>query len=358
MRILVICDSFKGSLSSKEIGKLVKAELTKKGHQVDYIPISDGGEGFLDAISECVKAKKETVVAQDALGRKKECSYLIQEDTLYVELAEVVGIKDLKKDELSPYHANTYGLGEVVKYVIEQKSIKHIVFGLGGSASTDGGSGFLEALGAKYFAEGNTLTNVNNEVLSKVTNVDLSEVLNITKGIDALILTDVNNPLLGDNGAAYIFGPQKGASPLDVIELDKNISHFVSILNKEDLANVKGAGAAGGTTFGIMNAFDTKIELGIKYLLELVHFKEIVNNYDLIITGEGKFDEQSKMGKVYQGIVDSLVDKTKLMVLCALNDTNDDFVYSVVPSICTKEESLEKPKENLVKLINFIFNNK
>lgn len=355
MKILVICDSFKGTLTSKEIGKLLKAELTKKNHQVDYIPISDGGEGFLDAISECVNTKKETVVASDALGRKKECSYLIQEETLYVELAEVVGIKDLKKEELSPFHANTYGLGEVVKYAIQNKSIKHIVFGLGGSASTDGGSGLLEALGAKYYQDDVLLTNIDNAMLPKVTRVDLSEVYKLTNGIDALILTDVNNPLLGENGAAHIFGPQKGANYNDVLELDKNIHHFVSILNKEELANVKGAGAAGGTTFGIMNAFETKIELGIKYLLELVRFKEIVNNYDLIITGEGKFDEQSKMGKVYQGIVDSLVDKSKLKVICALNDTNDDFVYSVVPSICTKEESLENPKENLIKLLNSMF---
>lgn len=355
MKILVICDSFKGSLTSKEIGKLLKAELTKKNHQVDYIPISDGGEGFLDAISECVNTKKETVVASDALGRKKECSYLIQEETLYVELAEVVGIKDLKKEELSPFHANTYGLGEVVKYAIQNKSIKHIVFGIGGSASTDGGSGLLEALGAKYYQDDVLLTNIDNAMLPKVTRVDLSEVYKLTNGIDALILTDVSNPLLGENGAAHIFGPQKGANYNDVLELDKNIHHFVTILNKEELANVKGAGAAGGTTFGIMNAFETKIELGIKYLLELVRFKEIVNNYDLIITGEGKFDEQSKMGKVYQGIVDSLVDKSKLKVICALNDTNDDFVYSVVPSICTKEESLENPKENLIKLLNSMF---
>lgn len=354
MKILVICDSFKGSLTSKEVGIIAKEELEKKGHNVDYIPISDGGEGFLDAISECVKVKKETVVASDALGRKKECSYLVQEDTLYVELAEVVGIKDLKKEELSPYHANTYGLGEVVKSAINKHSIKHIVFGLGGSASTDGGSGLLEALGAKYYQDDIRLTNIDNAMLSKVTRVDLSDVLSFTKGIEALILTDVSNPLLGENGAAHIFGPQKGASNKDVLELDKNISRFVSLLNKEELASVKGAGAAGGTTFGIMNAFDTKIELGIKYLLELVKFKQLVNNYDLIITGEGKFDEQSKMGKVYQGIAESLSDLSKLRVICAINETSDPFVYSIVPSICTKEESLKNPKESLIKLLKKI----
>lgn len=355
MKILVICDSFKGSLTSKEIGIIVKEELEKKGHQVDYIPISDGGEGFLEAISECVSVQKETIFACDALGRQKECSYLIQKDTLYVELAEVVGIKDLKKDELSPYHANTYGLGQVVKEAIKKHNIKHIVFGLGGSASTDGGSGLLEALGAKFYHNKDRLENIDNEKLSKTTNVNFDDVYQLTKGIDALILTDVSNELLGPNGTAHIFGPQKGASKEDVYILDENIKHFVKLLNKEELANQKGAGAAGGTTFGIMNAFETKIELGIKYILNLVDFKNISKKYDMIITGEGKFDEQSKMGKVFQGVAESLDDLNKLRVICALNETSDSFVYSIVPSICTKEESLQNPKGALIKLINKIF---
>lgn len=355
MKILVACDSFKGSLTSIEIGKIVQEELNKKGHNVDYIAISDGGEGFLDSIEACIKCNKIKTIARNAIGVLKECSYLYKEDTLYVELAEVVGIKDLKQGELSPYHANTYGLGELVKKAILTHPIKHIVFGLGGSASTDGGSGFLEALGAKFYQGDELITNIDNAKLSLVTNVDFSEVHKLTNGIDALILTDVSNELLGLNGAAHIFGPQKGASVQDVYELDQNLKHFVSVLNKEDVAKMKGTGAAGGTTFGIMNAFETKTDLGIKYLLKLVDFKNLVNNYDLVITGEGKFDEQSKMGKVYQGIMESLEDSKKLKVICAINDTNDDFVYSIVPNICTKEESLQNPKESLIKLLNKIY---
>ncbi len=355
MKILVACDSFKGSLTSLEIGSIIKEELEKKNHQVDYIAISDGGEGFLDAIGACINCEVKKTIANNAIGKKKECRYLYHEDTIYVELAEVVGIKDLNEDELSPYHANTYGLGEVVKEAILKYQPKHIVFGLGGSASTDGGSGLLEALGAKFYEGDKVISNIDNAKLAYVTKVDLENVKKLTKGIDALILTDVSNVLLGSNGAAHIFGPQKGASKEDVLILDENIKHFVDILNANELSLVKGSGAAGGTTFGIMNAFETKLELGIKYLLELVNFKQLVNQYDLIITGEGKFDEQSKMGKVYQGIVDSLVDLSKLKVVCALNDTDDPFVYSIVPDICSKEESLKNPKENLVKLINKAF---
>ena len=199
MKILVACDSFKGSLTSKEIGNIIKEELEKKGHQVDYIAISDGGEGFLDAISACIPCEKEYVVANNAIGVVKKCTYLYHQDTVYVELAEVVGIKDLKESELSPYHANTYGLGEVVKLAIEKHQPKRVVFGLGGSASTDGGSGLLEALGAKFYQDDLLLSNIDNKKLVKVTSVDLSKVYELTKGIDALILTDVSNELLGPN---------------------------------------------------------------------------------------------------------------------------------------------------------------
>lgn len=351
MKILVACDSFKGSLTSLEVGKILKEELEKKNHSVDFLAISDGGEGFLDVFEQNLKIEKHYCYAKNALGKEKKCCYLYKDETLYVELAEVVGIKDLKVEELKPYEANTYGLGEVVKIALEKHFVKKIIFGLGGSASTDGGSGFLEALGAKFYSNETPVKNINNRSLATITRVDLKNVLELTKGIEALVLTDVSNPLLGENGAAFVFGPQKGATKEDVVVLDNNLKHFVRILEKENLANVKGSGAAGGTTFGILNAFDTKIELGIKYLLDLVKFNELVNKYDLIITGEGKFDEQSKMGKVYQGIIDSLVDKEKLIVICGINDTNDDFVYSIVPNISSKEESLKNPKGSLIKLI-------
>ena len=150
---------------------------------------------------------------------------MYHEDTIYVELAEVVGIKDLREDELSPYLANTFGLGEVVKEAILKYQPKHIVFGLGGSASTDGGSGLLEALGAKFYEGDKVISNIDNAKLAYVTKVDLEYVKKLTKGIDALILTDVSNVLLGSNGAAHIFGPQKGASKEDVLILDDGFQH-------------------------------------------------------------------------------------------------------------------------------------
>lgn len=355
MKILVACDSFKGSLTSLEVGKIIKEELEKKDNTVDFIAISDGGEGFLDVIEQNINCEKYSFIVPNAIGKDKESNYLYNNGTLYVELAEVVGIKDLKQNELAPYNANTYGLGLLVKKAILKHKVNKVVFGLGGSASTDGGSGLLEGLGAKFYSKGKLLENIDNEKLSIIDKVDLKEVYAITKGIEALVLTDVSNPLIGPNGAACIFGPQKGANKEDIPILDNNLKKFATILNKEELTLVKGSGAAGGTTFGIMNAFDTNIELGIKYLLDLVKFRELVNKYDLIITGEGKFDEQSKMGKVYQGINDSLLDKSKLKVICALNDTNDSNVYSIVPNICTKEESLNNPKESLIKLLNSSF---
>ena len=231
MKILVACDSFKGSLTSLEIGQIVKNELEKKKHEVDFIAISDGGEGFLDVIEQNIKCEKYYSLVPNAIGNLKESAYLYSSNTLYVELAEVVGIKDLKEHELAPFKATTYGLGLLVKEAILTHSVKNIVFGLGGSASTDGGSGFLEGLGAIFYENDKVIKKIDNEKLSRVTKVDFENVKKLTKGINALVLTDVSNPLLGTNGAAYIFGPQKGASKEDVVKLDNNLKHFVNILN-------------------------------------------------------------------------------------------------------------------------------
>lgn len=352
MRILIICDSFKGSLTSMEIGKILKEAIEENSNfKANFLPISDGGEGFLDVIENNIDVDSYIVEAKNALGQPNKARYLYKNNCAYIELAEVVGIKDLKNEELDCYHANTYGLGLLIKKVIETHHPKKIVIGLGGSASTDGGSGMLEALGAKYFQNDTLVSNLDNEKLAYITHVDLEKVEALTKGIEFLVLTDVTNPLLGKNGAAYIFGKQKGAKEEDLQVLDDNLRHFVNILMDETYNEMPGSGAAGGTGFGCLIGLNGKIEQGIKFMLELSNFKNISKEYDYVITGEGKFDNQSKMGKVYQGIYNELDKKEKLLVVCALSEVDDENVYSIVPSVATSEESLANPKDCLRKLI-------
>lgn len=352
MRILIICDSFKGSLTSIEVGSTIKDTIEKNSNiEANFIPISDGGEGFLDTIESNVDIDSYVIEAVDALGRKNKAKYLYKNDVAYVELAEVVGIKNLSKDELDCYHANTYGLGLLIKQIIEKHQPKKIVMGLGGSASTDGGSGMLEALGAKFYQNDLLLEHLDNEKLGTITNCDLSDVKSLINNTEFLILTDVTNPLLGENGAAYVFGEQKGASKEDLCLLNKSLNNFVNISKSSLYSELPGSGAAGGTGFGCLFGLNGKIESGIKFLLEQCDFKNISKEYDYIITGEGKFDSQSKMGKVYQGIYNELDNKEKLLVVCAISEVDDENVYSIVPNISTKEESLKNPKICLEKLV-------
>lgn len=352
MKVLIISDSFKGTLTSTEVGTILKETIESYSNiQASYIPISDGGEGFLDVIKYNIDVDEYKLESVDAINNKCISKYLYKEDIAYIELAEIVGIKNLTSAQLDCFHANTYGLGLLIKKVINKHHPKKIVIGLGGSASTDGGSGMLEALGAIFYNNDSIITSLDNEKLSKVTRVDLSEVIELTQNTEFLILTDVLNPLLGSNGAAYIFGKQKGALERDLEVLDRNLKKFVNAINDKTYCNMPGSGAAGGTGFGCLYGLNAKVESGIVYLLKLINFKKVSLDYDYIITGEGKFDHQSKMGKVYQGIYSSLDKKEKLLIICGISNIEEKNIFSVVPKIASIDESIKKPKKYLKKLV-------
>ena len=214
MKVLSIIDSFKGTISSKRLNELVTLELGNKGHIVDSITIADGGDGFLDAILgiiENVKVKK--VMVNDPLFRSIESEYLVDKlnNTAYIELAKASGINLLTKEELNPFVASTYGLGELINDAINQ-GIKKIIIGIGGSATNDGGSGMLQALGVKFFDNKNQeIKNISNGKFKLINHIDETLFLEKIKGIEFITLSDVVNPLLGPTGATYIFSPQKGA---------------------------------------------------------------------------------------------------------------------------------------------------
>lgn len=363
MRILVICDSFKQSLTSIEVNQTIKEALINNSKdstlEVDTKAISDGGEGFLDVISQNTSVLTYQTSGYDALNRPVDkIRYLYQNHVAYVELAEVVGIKNLSDKELSPFKTSTYGLGKVINEIIKKHPVKKIILGIGGSASTDAGSGMLEALGAKFYHYDQLLTYMDNEKLGLVTKVDFSLLEKNIKGISFTVLTDVINPLVGLNGAAFVFGKQKGATHQELSILDQNLKNYLAVLkemnfeNLDLLANHIGAGAAGGTGFGCLLGLKASISLGIDYLLELINYQTINKNYDLIITGEGSFDEQSLMGKVYQGIKKNT--DTKVIVIAGINKTSEENVYSIVPNIASVDESMKNPKESLKKLIKQI----
>lgn len=357
-RILVICDSFKGTLSSKEVGEIVVNNVNKNKYIAEYLPISDGGEGFLDTLLKWNKNLKEHYVFScDAFRRANSSKYLFDKvnNILYFELAECVGIKDLNKDELNPFIASTYGLGIAIKEGILKHHPSKIVIGIGGSASNDGGTGMLEAMGVKFCdKDGNLIFGMCNKKLSSIYTLGTESFKKLINGIEFEVLTDVSNPLLGELGATYVFSPQKGATKNDLVALEENMSIYSQIVKKyfdDDFSEIEGAGAAGGVGFAFIAFMNAKLSLGIDVLLKGYHFDELVEKYDLVITGEGKLDEQSLNGKVISGIMSYSPKNLEFVVgSCSLNDLPYK-VHAIVPNSATLEEALSKPKESLSKLI-------
>ncbi len=358
--VMIMVDSFKGSMSSMVAGNVIKNEIIKKGYNANVMPISDGGEGFLEVFKQIYNLEYFKTNVHDAYFNIHEARYLYNKDnnTAYVELAENCGIAGIPVDKLNPYKASSYGLGEQIKYIIEKHHPQKIIVGIGGSASSDAGSGMTEALGAKFYNENNQIIEyMNNEKLAQVINVDFSDLYYLIQDIEIEIYSDVKNPLLGEKGAVYVFSPQKGAKKEDLPLLEQNVAHYKEIVeNNTDNKNIneEGEGAAGGVGFAFNRILKAKMGIGSDKILELIDFKKICETYDIIITGEGKFDSQSMDGKVINGIMN--YHPKRLIVVSAISEIIVDNleVYSIVPNICSKEESMKFPKDYLAKLINEI----
>lgn len=356
-KMLVMIDSFKGTLTSKQANEIVK-EAWKHKYIIDTLPISDGGEGFLETVQAILKIPFFTSSTFDALHREKMARYLYDEknQTAYLELAECCGIAKLKKEELSCFEASSYGLGYLMNFVINNHLVKKMYVGIGGSASSDGGSGMLEALGAEFYDENDEIiTRLNNEKLSKIKKIRVGKIKTKWQNIEVMVLTDVQNPLLGPNGAVQIFAPQKGATANDLVKMEENMKVYFDLINTQVFSNTtfneNGEGAAGGVGFAFNRIIRAKLTSGINTLLEMINFEQLSQKYDLIITGEGAIDEQTLQGKVISGI---LTYKPKRLIMVAgiskIKIENYE-IYTVVPEICDLETSLKDPIQNFKKLI-------
>lgn len=361
MKALIMIDSFKGTITSKRLGEITKKELTKRNIECEAFPIADGGDGFLDAIESFLNLKRIDVKCLDPFYREIDSYYLLDEanKTAYIELAKSSGINLVKKEELNPYVATTYGLGQVIDMAIKQGS-KKIVLGVGGSATNDGGLGLLEALGVRFYDEDdNELYHLSNKDMKKIKRIEISEFKNRIKETKFLVLNDVSNPLLGENGATYVFSRQKGAKEEDLEILEANMKYYslkVSNLIGIDKSNYSGSGAVGGCGFALRTFFKAEFIPGIKYLLDLLETVRDINSYDLVITGEGKIDSQTLNGKVVLGINERFKNAKKILV-CAINELDNSLsenIYSVVPKIASIEESMNSAEECFKRLIESI----
>jgi glycerate 2-kinase len=300
-RVVIAPDKFKGSLPAAEVAAAVAAGIRRAATDVTVLecPIADGGDGTV-AAAVAAGFDRVPVVATGPTGEPVRTAYARQGETAVVELAAVSGLSVLPNGRLSPLTANTLGVGEVIRQALDS-GCAQVVLGLGGSSSTDGGAGLVRGLGARLLdADGGELP-LGGAALLRLARLDLSGL----RKVEMTVASDVDNPLLGEHGAASVYAPQKGATAADVELLDRALRHYSGIVHAEtgvDLAAAPGAGAAGGTGFAALAILGATFRPGIDVVLELSSFEDKLAGADLVITGEGSFDEQTLRGKGPAGV--------------------------------------------------------
>lgn len=306
-RVLIAADKFKGSLTAVEVAERVTAGLRRAvpGLDVDSLPVADGGDGTVDAAVAAGFERREVRVA-GPLGQEVTAAFALRGDTAVVEMAEASGLQRLPAGVFAPLTASTYGSGELLVAALDAGA-RTIVFGVGGSATTDGGAGMLSALGARFLdAEGEPLA-PGGGGLADLASADLTELDARLASVEFVLASDVDNPLTGPKGAPAVYGPQKGASPDDVQALDAALAHYAKVLERAigakaaEYAASPGAGAAGGIGYGAL-LLGARFRPGIEVMLDVLGFGPALEKATLVITGEGSLDEQTLHGKAPAGV--------------------------------------------------------
>ncbi|HBG5345547.1 TPA: glycerate kinase [Clostridioides difficile] len=373
MKILISIDSLKGSLSSIEAGNAIKKGIlkVKEDAKVKILPLADGGEGTVDALVQGMNGKKETIEVTGPIAKKVHATYglLKNTSTAIIEIAQASGLTLVPTELRNPLYTTTYGVGEIIKEAIN-KGYRNFIVGIGGSATNDAGVGMLQALGFEFYDENNKLVGLGGKVLNEIRHIKIENRLKELDECKFKIACDVNNPLFGKNGAAYIYGAQKGATSEIIEELDNGLRNFSKVVKNylsKDVANVEGAGAAGGLGFAFLAFLNSKLESGIKIILEEIKLEEELKDADFVITGEGRLDNQTAMGKAPIGVA-KLAKKYGVKVIGLAGATTEDAVkcneegidayFSIVNRAMTIEEAMDKAtaSENMTATTTQIFN--
>ncbi len=306
MKLVIAMDSFKGTLSSTRAGDIVKGAFLDAfpSTHADVFTIADGGEGTVEALTQGLGGEYRTVEVMGPLGDPVQAKYGLCGGLAVIEMAEASGLTLVPSVELDPLKATTYGAGQLILDALDHGA-KKILLGIGGSATNDGGAGMAQALGVSLLDADGSEINPGGGGLGKVERIDLSRMDSRVKGCEITVACDVKNPLCGRNGASHVYGPQKGATPDQVLALDNALSHFASVAQRAcgmNYAQMEGAGAAGGLGFGLMAFCGAAIRPGIDVVLDLIGIDNKIKNASLVITGEGCMDAQSAHGKAPVGV--------------------------------------------------------
>ena len=303
MKILVASDSYKGSLSSNEVNSIIKQAILDFDSNIEVIciPMADGGENSLECALGLENAKLVECEVIGPYGKKTNAQYVICNQLAFIEMAQASGI--MLDSIRNPMLASTIGVGQLIKDALD-KGCNRFIMCLGGSATNDAGCGMANALGVRFYQDEQELKPIPYD-LRNCNHIDLSNLDSRIKDCTFILACDVNNPLLGEKGASFIFGPQKGATKEMTAELDQILENIANLLEKEtnkSCRNNEGAGAAGGLGFGLMCLCNGIKQSGIDTMLEMTHFEDIVQTVDLVITGEGCTDNQTTFGKTPVGV--------------------------------------------------------
>lgn len=362
MKIVFAPDSFKGTLSAERICELLaeKAQLIFPGCETVGIPVSDGGEGASDVVVSSTKGTFRTVTVRDPMGKPVEAKYgIFHENCAIIEMAAASGLPLVPAKERNVRRASTYGTGELIADALNQ-GIRRFHIAIGGSATNDGGIGCAAALGARFLDEDGRELEAVPENFSRIRRIDRTQMNPHIKEASFTVMCDVTNPLLGETGATYIFGPQKGASKEDLIFLEEGMTNYARVLREtfeKDIASTPGAGAAGGLGAGLMAFVNAALNRGIESILTILDFDHVIEGADLVVTGEGMMDYQSVYGKVPFGV--GMAAKKQNIPCVAVvggmgKDAADIYAYGVDSIITTIDSAMpiEKALENAEELFS------
>lgn len=334
MNILVAPDSFKNSLSATEVANSIAEGLSFVLQQgdINQLPLADGGEGTVDALVQSTGGRKKYVMVHDPFMRDIEAplGLLGSGETAVIEMASASGLERLSDEEKDPYRATSYGTGELIKAVLDQ-GCKELILGIGGSATVDGGTGLMAALGLKFLGQDGTEFIPTGGNIREITTLDDSSLDKRLKTLRIRIACDVNNPLTGSNGAAFVYGPQKGVKSPELSFFDDNLTHLAQLLEAHSGWNLKdypGMGAAGGLPAALTAFSEASLEKGFELIAELVKLEDYIRKADLVITGEGKLDNQTRFGKTPQGVARLCQKYNKILIGVGGTITQDaDLLY-------------------------------
>ena len=373
MKVVAAIDSFKGSMTSMEAGNAVKKGIlaAKPDAEVVVNPLADGGEGTVDALIEGLGAKKIPVTVTGPLGEKVSCYYGFLEETksAVMEMASAAGITLVTKKD--PLRASTYGVGEMIADALK-RGCKNFMIGIGGSATNDGGIGMLKALGFEFFDEDGNDVGEGAAALVKIEVIRTENKNPLLSGAKFQIACDVKNPLCGKQGATYIFGPQKGVTEEQKEQkeqVDEAMRHYADVTKESldcDFADCEGAGAAGGLGYAFLSYLAGELIPGVELILQATGLEEKMKNADVVVTGEGRLDAQTVMGKAPAGVA-ALAKKYNAKVIAfagsvapeakVCNRAGIDAFFPIVRGVTTLEEAMKKENamENIAATAEQVF---